>query len=311
MVPDGVIVSGFRRERGLTIRPGVHSVMASPFLPDESLDEGSLGTLVEHLVNAGVVGILVLGVLGEADRLSDAERERVVALAVAHAAGRIQVSVGVTHQATTVAAARARRAVAAGATAVMVSPPVGSVPGPSLRDHFRRVADGLGTPVVVQDHPASSGVKLPVEFLAGLADVVPPGSIVKLEDPPPAPKMAALLARSPAFGVLGGLGGVALIQELDAGAMGTMTGFALPETLVRIVDAHRAGDVVTARRRFDEALPLIVFEAQPGAGVALRKEILRRRGAIAHATVRQPAPVPDPVTLTELDRLLAGRLATA
>lgn len=106
------------------------------------------------------------------------------------------------------------------------------------------------------------------------------------------------------LGVLGGLGGVALIQELEAGSSGTMTGFALPDVLVRIVAAYHAGATETARRLFADYLPLIVFEAQPGAGVALRKEILRRRGAIAHATVRQPALSSDPVTMRSLDRLL-------
>ena len=290
----------------MTLRPGVHSVLATPFLPDESLDEASLRTLIDFSAAAGIDGILVLGVLGEADRLSDAERDRVVALAVEHAAGRLQVTVGITHQATVVTATRARAAAEAGADAVMVSPPLGSAPGPGLRDHFRRVADGLAVPVVVQDHPASSGVKLPVEFIAALAEDLPSGSIVKLEDPPTPPKIARLLQATSEFSVFGGLGGVALLQELDAGTAGAMTGFAFPETLVRIVGAHRVGDAAGARRAFEEALPLVVFEAQPGAGVALRKEILRRRGAIAHATVRQPAPLPDPVTLAALDRLLDG-----
>jgi 4-hydroxy-tetrahydrodipicolinate synthase len=84
-----------------------------------------------------------------------------------------------------------------------------------------------------------------------------------------------------------------------------MTGFALPEVLAEIVAAHRAGDRDTARTVYEAFLPLMAFEAQPGAGVALRKEILRRRGAIAHATVRQPAPTPDPFSLAALDRLLA------
>jgi 4-hydroxy-tetrahydrodipicolinate synthase len=288
------------------LRPGVHNVMATPFLPDESLDEASLRSLVGYVADAGADGVLVLGVLGEADRLSDAERDRVVGLTLEAAAGRLQVTVGVTHGATVVTRERARAAERAGAQAVMVSPPPGSAAGPALRDHFARVGDGLAIPLVVQDHPASSGVKLPAEFIAGLAEVLPPGSVVKLEDPPTAPKTARLLALTDAFMILGGLGGVALMQELEAGASGTMTGFALPDVLVRIVSAYRSGEVETARRVFEENLPLIVFEAQPGAGVALRKEVLRRRGAIAHSTVRQPAPLPDAVSLRSLERLLAA-----
>src|SRR5262249_23646605 len=92
------------------LRAGVHCVMAAPFLPDESIDEASLGTLVRWIARAGCEGILVLGVMGEADRLADAERDRVVRVALEYAAGRLQVSVGITHGATVVAAARARAA---------------------------------------------------------------------------------------------------------------------------------------------------------------------------------------------------------
>jgi 4-hydroxy-tetrahydrodipicolinate synthase len=286
------------------LRPGVHCVMATPFLPDESLDEASLATLIDHIAGAGCEGVLILGVMGEADRLSDAERERVIDLALARADKRLQVSVGVSHNATIVTAARARAAARAGATAVMVSPPPASIAGSSLRDHFARIAARLDLPMIVQDHPASSGVKMPVEFIASLADVLPPGSVIKLEDPPSPAKIAALLRETDALPVFGGLGGVALYHELEAGAIGTMTGFALPEALVEIVRAYQCEDRRTARGLFEEVLPLLVFEAQPGAGVALRKEVLKRRGAIAHATVRQPAPPPDAFLLQLLDNLL-------
>lgn len=294
----------------MSLQPGVHTVLATPFGPDEAVDEASVASLVDYVRDAGVTGVLVLGVLGEADRLSDAERELVQAAAVAAAAGRVQVTVGVTHPSTVVTAQRARTAEGAGAAAVMVSPPPGSSAGPALREHFRRVAAAVSIPVVVQDHPASSGVKLPVEFLAALAAELPPGSVVKLEDPPTAPKIARLRASAPVE-VFGGLGGVALLQELDAGAAGAMTGFALPQVLVEIVDAHRNGDRERARRAFEAALPLLVFEAQPGVGVGLRKEILRRRGAIAHATVREPTAALDPSTLAALDELLAAHEVSA
>jgi 4-hydroxy-tetrahydrodipicolinate synthase len=291
----------------MPLRPGVHNVAATPFLPDQSLDAASLATLVEYCAARGCEGMLVLGVLGEADKLADAERDRAIAGFVEAAAGRLQITVGVTHPSTTVTRQRIRRAIDLGADAVMVSPPPGTSAGPILREHFRRVAESTGADAifVLQDHPPSSGVKLPVPFIADLADGLPAGSVVKLEDPPTAAKTAALLDATQAFQILGGLGGVSLLHELDAGAAGTMTGFALPEVLAEIVSSYRAGDRQTARNVFEAFLPLMVFEAQPGAGVALRKEILRRRGAIAHATVRQPAPTPDAFSLGALDRLLA------
>jgi len=284
---------------------GVHCVMATPFLPDEALDLASLATLIDYLVDAGCDGILILGVLGEADKLSDTERDTMIEESIRLSAGRLQVSVGITHGATAVCRERALAAQAAGAAGVMVSPPPGSTAGPALRRHFVRIAEGLEIPFIVQDHPTSSGVRMPVDFIASLVSDLPANSCVKAEEPPTTPKIAKIRELAPAYQILGGLGGVALLSELDAGSHGTMTGFALPDVLVGIVKAHQAGDRAQAKRLFEAALPLMVFEAQPGAGVALRKEILRRRGAIAHAIVRQPAPLPDPVSLSILDDLLA------
>lgn len=290
----------------VVLKRGVHCVMATPFLPDESLDFASLDTLLDYLIQQGCDGALILGVLGEADRLSDREREGVIDYCIKRAGDTLQFSVGVTANSTIATRERAFHAEASGATAVMVSPPPGSSAGPALRKHFRRIADGLRIPLIVQDHPASSGVKMPVEFIAELAEFMPPGSVVKLEDPPTASKIAALRHATRAYQILGGLGGVSLLNELEAGSDGTMTGFAIPEILVGIVSAFHAGDKDKARRLYNDALPLMLFEAQPGAGVALRKELLKRRGAIAHATVRQPAPLPDAFSLRLLDELLAA-----
>lgn len=284
--------------------PGVHNIAATPFLPDEELDLASLGSLLAYLTDAGCDGVLVLGVLGEADKLTEAERDRVLATTLAHA-GTLQVSVGVSHQSTLVTARRARAAAEAGATAVMIAPPSGSSAGPALKTHYQRIADGLTIPLIVQDHPASNGVKMSVEFIASLAEYLPPGSAVKLEDPPTAAKMARLREMEPGYQLFGGLGGVSLLYELDAGSVGTMTGFALPGVLAGIISAHQAGNRDLARRQFETALPLLDFEAQPGAGVSLRKELLRRMGAIAHGTVRQPAPAADPFLIRVLDDLLA------
>jgi 4-hydroxy-tetrahydrodipicolinate synthase len=290
--------------KGLT--PGVHCIAATPFLPDESIDLASIGTLMDYLVAGGCTGALVLGVLGEADRLSDYERDQVLNAALKEGGNALQISVGITHNSTKVTRDRAAAAQKAGVAAVMVSPPPGSSAGPALKEHFKRIAADLTIPLIVQDHPTSSGVKLPVEFIAGLYEFLPPGSVCKLEDPPTPIKMSKLREIEPGYQIFGGLGGVSLLHELDAGSAGAMTGFAAVEALVDIVSAYRSGNRNHARAAYEHALPLMVFEAQPGAGVALRKEILRRRGAIAHATVRQPAPTPDKFALSLLDDLMSS-----
>lgn len=290
---------------GEGLRPGVHVVAVTPFLPDESLDEESIGTLVEFCSRAGSDGILMLGVMGEAERLSDLEREQVIDAVIARNTGRMQITVGVTAGSTFTTRQRAIAAVQRGADAVMVAPPPGTSADASLRTHFRRIADGLDVSLVIQDHPASSGVKMSAEFIASLIELLPPGSAVKLEEPPTPPKIARLRELAGDVPIFGGLGGVSLFQELRSGARGTMTGFSFPETLVDIVREHQAGNLATAWRLHVEALPLMLLEAQPGLSTGLRKEILRRRGAIQHATVRQPAPRLDRTTLADLDALLS------
>lgn len=166
------------------LKPGVHCISATPFLPDESLDLASVRTLLDYLVTGGCDGALVLGVLGEADRLNDDERRQVLDTALDHAGDRLQISVGVTQNSTVVTRERALEAEKLGAAAVMVSPPPGSAAGPALKEHFKRIASDLTIPFIVQDHPTSSGVKMPVEFVASLYEFLPPGSVCKLEDPP-------------------------------------------------------------------------------------------------------------------------------
>jgi 4-hydroxy-tetrahydrodipicolinate synthase len=294
----------------MILAPGVHSVLPTPFRRDESLDEASLRTLVDYYESAGVAGLLVLGVLGEEDKLSDAERERVQAVVLEHAAGPVQVTVGITHGGTAVAAERARDSERAGAAAVLLAPPRGSVWGPAVLDHYRRVADGLSISVLVQDYPVATGVKLPVDFLVELADELPPGSGVKLEDPPTPVKIAALRKERPLFTILSGLNGTLLLHELTAGADGVMTGFAPPSILVEIVAAHQAGEAQRARELYERALPLIVFESQPVIGLRLRKEVLRRAGALEHSLVRQPAGPFDERLLATLHELIGEVLNT-
>jgi 4-hydroxy-tetrahydrodipicolinate synthase len=128
-------------------------------------------------------------------------------------------------------------------------------------------------------------------------------TVIKLEDPPTPPKITRLLAARPDLQVFGGLGGVSALGELSRGGCGTMTGFAFPEILTAVRKAVEAGDRRTAGLIFDRYLPLIQFEGQPVVGLAIRKEVLRRRGALATNTTRGFSPRIDTVTNGELDEL--------
>ena len=96
-----------------------------------------------------------------------------------------------------------------------------------------------------------------------------------------------------------------LLEELLAGATGAMTGFAFPEILVQIVKLFRAGRVEEAADTFYRTVPLMRFEFQEGLGMAIRKEVLRRRGVMECADIRPPGAKLDAATAAALDRVLA------
>jgi 4-hydroxy-tetrahydrodipicolinate synthase len=282
---------------------GTWYVVPTPFTEDGELDLDSQRGLVDAAVGWGVDGLTVLGVMSEATSLSDREREQALRAILDAADGRVPVAVGCSGGSAHLVRERITHAAEQGAAAAMVSAPTLLRNVDALPAFYRAAVTGTGLDVVVQDEPAATGVLVPVSVLRRCLEAA--GSrVVKLEDPPTPPKIAALLAAEPDLRVFGGLGGVSALGELTRGACGTMTGFAFPEILRAVRLAVEAGDPAEAGRLFDAYLPLIQFEAQPITGLVIRKEVLRRRGVIATSTTRGVSPTIDPTTSDELSRLL-------
>jgi 4-hydroxy-tetrahydrodipicolinate synthase len=189
---------------------------------------------------------------------------------------------------------------------VMVAPPnnVGNLD--LVFEHYRRVAEAVSVPVVVQDEPVNTGVVMPAAFIARVVNEIEGCRYVKLEEAPTTIKITSLLKEiRTEVGILGGLGGMYFYEELARGAIGIMTGFAYPEILVRTYELFSGGMEREAREYFFRYLPLVRFEAQLGVGgVGIRKEVFRMRGAISSSHVRFPAPSLDDETLRELRELV-------
>jgi len=173
-----------------------------------------------------------------------------------------------------------------------------------LLPRFFKAAADSGLPVVIQDEPAATGVTMPVSVLVAAADASG-ARCVKVEDPPTPAKIGQLLASRPDLTLFGGLGGVAGLHELQRGAAGTMTGFAYPGVMRAVREKVQQSRRDEAARIFDRFLPLIVFEAQVGVGLLVRKEVLRRRGVISTGTTRSIVDQLDRTTADELDEVLS------
>jgi 4-hydroxy-tetrahydrodipicolinate synthase len=284
----------------------VFSVLPTPF-KGADVDLESLKRVVDLIVGAGVDGVTALGVTGEVARLTERERTMIVGTVVQQVDGRAKVIVGTSADGVRTCVEFSREAAALGASGVMVSPPRAlKLNTESVVAHYKALADAVDCPIVVQDYPPISGFAMEAALLARIAREVPSARTIKLEDPPTPFKTARILAAAgeTPVAILGGLGGVFLLEELLAGAAGVMTGFAYPEVLVKVVAAYRDGRLDDAADLFYRFVPLMRFEFQEGIGMAIRKEVYRRRGAIADSSTRAPGPTLDEGTRVALDRVL-------
>ena len=277
---------------------GLFSVLPTAFRDDGGLDLAGVASLVRAARDEGVAGFTALGVMGEAAELSEAERVEVLAC-IAHTAGSLPVVVGVTGDRAEDVAARARAASDAGVAAVMVSP------SRSLGlDAAVGAAEAGGLPIVVQDYPPASGVTLTVADIALAAASHPLVIGVKAEAAPTSVTMAGLGRSNPGLALVGGLGGLFLVDELRAGAHGVMTGFALPGRLVSILRMYPT-DPDGATREWEQLLPLMRLEAFPPYSLAARKEVWRLRGVIGSGYCRRAGAILDDGAREDVRRALA------
>lgn len=284
---------------------GVFPILPTPFDSAGSLDLESFDRLVRFMADLGTDGVTILGVLGESNRLLDAERAQLITTAVRAAGGRTRVIVGASHAGTEATIGLCRMAQELGADAVMVAPSAEPVPNEGrVFDYFLRVAQAISIPIVAQDHPASTQVHMSLPLLLRLVNEVPQIACIKEEAPPTPARIALLLhgMSSRRVPILTGLGALYGYFDLQSGSSGFNTGFAFPEVLMRMASDARAGKLDQAYRTYAQFLPLIVFEQQPG--VAIRKELFRLRGLMTSNHVRHPGNAITDAAAGQLGELL-------
>jgi 4-hydroxy-tetrahydrodipicolinate synthase len=291
---------------------GVYLIAVTPFTDNGALDLESTDRMVDFYLERGATGLTLLGIMGEAPKLTTDEARTFVARVLARVRGRVPVVVGVSSPGLAAMKELAAGVMDLGASGVMVAPAGGLRSDEQIINYFENVAEALGpkTPWVLQDHPLATGVLMPTSVILRVIESIPTCVMLKHEECPGLAKLGAIRAASDKGEVrrisilTGNGGGLFLPEELSRGADGAMTGFAYPEMMADVVAAHARGDVERAHDLFDAYLPLARYEQQPNVGLAVRKYLMARRGAIGSAMIRKPGPKLSAADIADIERLV-------
>jgi 4-hydroxy-tetrahydrodipicolinate synthase len=296
-----------------TSATGVYLITVTPFTDAGALDLPSTDRMVDFCLESGATGLTVLGIMGEATKLTAEESTTFVQRVLVRVAGRVPVVVGASAPGFAPMRELTESVMALGAAGVMVAPPSTVRTDDQIVAYFEMVGETLGpkVPWVLQDHPVATGVQMSAGVILRILKNVPTCVMLKHEDCPGLAKLSAVRAASERGDarrvsiLTGNGGGLFLPEELARGADGAMTGFAYPEMMVGVCRAYAAGEIERAHDLFDAYLPLARYEQQPGIGLAVRKHILAERGVIASAAVRKPGPKLSPAEVADIARLTA------
>ena len=290
---------------------GVFIIAATPFTDSGALDLDSADRMVDFYLEMGVSGMTILGIMGEAPKLTSDESLTFARHILQRVAGRVPVVVGVSVPGLDNMARLTGEVMGAGAAGVMVAPMPSLNTDMKQKGYFAQVCNGLGpdVPICLQDYPQTTGVNFSVETLLDIFAAHAQIVMLKHEDWPGLTKLSRIREatgqRAGRLSILTGNSALFLPQEMQRGADGAMTGFAYPEMMVQVVARHLAGDVDGAEDLFDAYLPMVRYEQQLGLGLAIRKEVLHRRGVLSSPKVRAPGPA-----LSDLDKAELTRLTT-
>ena len=296
---------------------GVYTISATPFDDTGLIDYKSVDSLVDFYINKNIAGLTILGMMGEATKMSVEETEIFMTYMMKRVNGRVPVVVGISNPGTNNLVSVAKSSMDAGAAGVMIAPVSGLRTDDAIYNYFEQIFEALGTgiPVCYQDYPQSTNVFISSNCFNRLVRDFDQLVMFKHEDCPGLGKLSSIrnapnkddtLRR---ISILVGNGGIYLPEELSRGADGAMTGFAFPEMLVEVINFHKAGKITEAEDLFDLYTPVVRYEQQIGYGLAARKEILRRRGAIANSATRAPGPKLSAFDHEEISHILT-RLET-
>jgi dihydrodipicolinate synthase/N-acetylneuraminate lyase len=269
--------------------------MATPLLPDGSVDIGGVRRLVDYVVAGGVVGVFAASSTGEGPLLADADRAALFHTCVEASAGRAAVLANVSDTSTARVLAWVRAAADAGADAVVATLPYYlRHDGPQVCDFYLRLADEAPVPLLVYNVPVYAKVQMPV---AALAELACHANIVGVKDSTldwrHFQQVIRIKQDHPSFTVLNG-DEQALASTVFMGGDGGVLGLAnlAPRLCADLLGAAERGDIPSARELQARltALQAIWSVCECGhGGLKLALELLGICGRHVTAPLR-PAP---------------------
>ena len=289
---------------------GVYVIAPTPFHENGRIDEASTDRMTDFFLEAGCEGMTILGVMGEAPKLDQAESLE-ISRRIIKRAGDAKIIVGVSAPGFAAMRALARGSMEAGAAGVMIAPPSTLRTDDQIVTYYAQAVQAIGAdiPFVLQDYPLLFQVQMTPGVIRRIVQDNPSCVMLKHEDWPGLEKISTLRGYTAdgsmrPISILCGNGGLFLDFEMERGADGAMTGYAFPDMLVELVRLSAAGQRDAAHDLFDAHLPLIRYEQQFGIGLAVRKYVLARRGIIGSAAQRAPGDKLGAKAVAEVEYLL-------
>ena len=227
------------------LRGAVVVPLATPLLDDGRPDEDGLSGILDHIVNGGCQGVLVLGTTGEAASLSPASRLRITEIACRRLKGRAGAFVGIGDNCRETSIEYGRHALAAGADAVVAHPPsYYQVGAEELEAHYLALADQIGGPLFIYNIPGTTHHSIPLETIERLSHHP---RIVGIKDSESnlerLVELAGMFRDRTDFAVLCG-SALHSARTMEAGALGFVpsAGNLVPRLCRKLSDAALAGE---------------------------------------------------------------------
>jgi 4-hydroxy-tetrahydrodipicolinate synthase len=242
---------------------GVIPAVVTPFDSTGAVDAPALARNAEWLLDEGCTGLVGTGTMGEAQSMSAAERRLVIETLVEVADGRVVVTAGVSAGTADASIAYARDAVAAGAGALMLLPPLGyEGDAREIEAFYTEVAGATELPVMAYNNPKASGTDMSPALVARLAGIERVVAVKECSGD--ARRIAEILSATDGLEVLVG-GDDWALEGFCAGATGWISGVANVAPR-ESVDLHRLcaeGRLDEARAVYERVLPLARLDMRP------------------------------------------------